>query len=271
MGLLKAANSTALQWTDVEKAPYSSDYVPVMALAQNHIFFLNVPGVSAGSASIYVIHCKTRLRPVTTPLMLSIHISVNYFQPNAQAFPASNGAIPATHGRTASFFQNAGVCRHPCCIHYIYLIVLSPPQVQEAFAFIPDDGSATYVLNVETNTTETLAGPTTKDARATYFAGNTSLVQLDSTGAVSYLPYSLSDSSANAAAKWSKVVSLANAAPPTNGSSGTSTSKSLSPSGTSKAQSSSKGSNGAVTVVAPANLLGGLVSVAMLACAAVLF
>jgi hypothetical protein len=123
MGLLKAANSTALAWTDVEKAPYSSDYVPVMALAQNHIFFLDVPGVPAGSAAIYVIHCKTRLRPVTTPLILSVHTSDNYFQPGAQAFPASNGAIPATHGRTASFFQDAGVCRHPCCIHYIHLIV----------------------------------------------------------------------------------------------------------------------------------------------------
>jgi hypothetical protein len=57
MGLLKAANSSALQWVDVEKAPYSSDYEPVMALAQNHVFFLNVPGVPAGSADIYVIHC----------------------------------------------------------------------------------------------------------------------------------------------------------------------------------------------------------------------
>jgi hypothetical protein len=61
MGLLKAANSSALEWVDVEKAPYSSDYEPVMALAQNHVFFLNVTGVSAGSAAIYVIHCKSKL------------------------------------------------------------------------------------------------------------------------------------------------------------------------------------------------------------------
>lgn len=60
MGLLKAANSTALQWVDVEKAPFPSGYEPVMALAQNHVFFLNVPGVTAGSASIYVIHCESR-------------------------------------------------------------------------------------------------------------------------------------------------------------------------------------------------------------------
>ena len=59
MGLMKAANSSALQWVDVEQAPYPSGYEPVMALAQNHVFFLNVPDVSAGSASIYVIHCKS--------------------------------------------------------------------------------------------------------------------------------------------------------------------------------------------------------------------
>jgi hypothetical protein len=31
-----------------------------MALAQNHVFFLNVAGVPAGSAAIYVIHCKSK-------------------------------------------------------------------------------------------------------------------------------------------------------------------------------------------------------------------
>lgn len=128
------------------------------------------------------------------------------------------------------------------------------------------------MLNVQKNTTQTLAGPSTKDAGATYFAGVNSLVQLDSTGAVSYLPYSPNDSSANAAAKWSKVVSLANAAPPTNGTStSTRNSTSIYPSGTSRAQASSKSANGAVAVVAPASLLCGLVSVVMLGCSAVLF
>ncbi|KAF8480134.1 hypothetical protein DFH94DRAFT_740521 [Russula ochroleuca] len=234
MGLLKAANSSALQWVDVEKAPYSSDYEPVMALAQNHVFFLNVPGVPAGSADIYVIH-------------------YNYFQPEAQAFPTSNGVIPATHGQTASFFQNQGV--------------------QEAFAFIPDDCSATYVLNVETNTTQSLAGPSTKDAGATYFAGLTSLVQLDSTGVVSYLPFNPNDTSANAAATWNKVVSLANVAPPTNTTSTSTTSPpKVSVTGTSRAKATSSGnSNNAIAVVAPTGIIGGLVSAAMLACAAMLF
>lgn len=57
MGLLKAANSTALSWSDVQKPDLGSDYQPVMALAQNHVHFLNVPGVAAGSAKIFVIHC----------------------------------------------------------------------------------------------------------------------------------------------------------------------------------------------------------------------
>jgi hypothetical protein len=149
-----------------------------------------------------------------------------------------------------------------------------PHQVQEEFAFIPDDGSATYVLNVQSNTSRTLSGPTTKDAGASYYAGITSLVQLDTTGAVSYLPYNSNDSSADAAAKWSNVVPLANAAPPKNGTSTgtTGTGTSPNPSGTSKAQSSSKSANGAVAfVAAPASLLCGLVSVVMMASAAVLF
>jgi len=244
MGLLKAANSTPLAWVDVEQAPYSSDYQPVMVLAQNHIFFLDVPGVAAGSAKIYVIH-------------------YNYFQPDAQPFPISGGGtIPATHGKAVSFFATQGV--------------------QEQFAFVPDDCSATYVSDVTTNTTQKLAGPSTKDADATYFAGITSLVQLDSTGVVSYLPFSSKDTSANAAATWSKVTKLTNAAPPTNGTP-TSTSSGSSPSGvlksnhtssggnTSTSQSASSSSpNGAVTVVAPGSLLGGFVSAAMIICAAAL-
>lgn len=183
--------------------------------------------------------------------------------------------IPATHGQTASFFQNQGVRGiRVVPITIIHSIVLLPHQVQEAFAFIPDDGSATYVLNVETNTTQTLAGPSTKDAGATYFAGLTSLVQLDSTGVVSYLPFSPNDASANAAATWNKVVSLANVAPPTNATSTTSTSISAKQSitATSRAKAPLSGNtNDAIVMVAPAGLIGGLVSAAMLAGAAVLF
>lgn len=58
MELLKAANSTTKQWNDVETVPWdASSYQPTLALAQNHIHFLGVPGLPAGSAKIFVIHC----------------------------------------------------------------------------------------------------------------------------------------------------------------------------------------------------------------------
>lgn len=127
-------------------------------------------------------------------------------------------------------------------------------------------------MNVQSNTSQTLAGPSTKDSGAIYFASTDSLVQLDSTGVVSFLPYKANLSSANAGAAWSKVVSLTNAAPPTNSTSkGTSTSSSFNPSGTLRAQGTSTSTSSAVAVVAPASLFCGLVSVVMLACAAVLF
>ncbi|KAH9968226.1 hypothetical protein BC827DRAFT_1263931 [Russula dissimulans] len=243
MGLQKSANSTSLPWVDVGKAPYSSDYDPVMVLAQNHIFFLDVPGETTGSVDIFVIH-------------------FNYFQPEAQPFPVSGGGtIPATHGKAVSFFQNEGV--------------------QEQFAFVPDDCSATYVSNVQTNTTQKLAGPSSKDPDATYFAGLTSLVQLDSTGAVWYLPFNNNDTSANAAASWSKVANLANAAPPTTNTTPTLTGAGSSPTGILKSNHSSSGNNAstsqsasstndAVAVVAPGSLLGGFVSAAVMVCAAAL-
>jgi len=62
MGLLKSANSTAIPWVDVQKPNFSTgqstdSYQPVMALAQNHIHFLGLPGLPAGDAKIFVIHC----------------------------------------------------------------------------------------------------------------------------------------------------------------------------------------------------------------------
>ncbi|KAI0336879.1 hypothetical protein GY45DRAFT_1332904 [Cubamyces sp. BRFM 1775] len=193
MGELKTANSTALEWEDVEKSPYPDNYDPVMALAQNHIHFLNVPDLPAGTADIFVIH-------------------YSFFQPQSQTYTAADGStFPATHGQTASFFQAEGV--------------------QQEFAFIPDDGSMTYVINVENNSTHTLAGPTTKDAKAQYAASITALVQLDSTGAVSFIPYKQGDDATNAKAAWAKVAAIASAAPPSSTSSATGGSSGSSASG----------------------------------------
>jgi hypothetical protein len=62
MGLLKSANSTAIPWVDVQKPNFATgqstdSYQPVMALASNHIHFLGLPGLPAGDAKIFVIHC----------------------------------------------------------------------------------------------------------------------------------------------------------------------------------------------------------------------
>lgn len=58
MESLNAAQSDAIPWTDVGPTPYGSNYNPVMAIADNHIYFLDVPNVPAGSVDIFVIHCK---------------------------------------------------------------------------------------------------------------------------------------------------------------------------------------------------------------------
>jgi len=169
------ATSSALSWQDVGTPKFdSTNYNPVMALAENHIHFLDVPGLSAGQADIFVIH-------------------FSFFQPAAQPYPASDGTnFPLEHGQTASFFM------------------ATQNQVQQEFAFIPDDGSATYVINVVTNSTQVLAGPQTKDPLATYFAGPTALVQLDSTGKVAFLPYTAGGD--NSQAQWISISSIV--APP---------------------------------------------------------
>jgi len=166
MSLLKAGNSTPIPWNDVQHVEFGiSDYQPVMALAQNHIHFLNVPGLPNGSARIFVIH-------------------FSYMQPEPQSY----GSFPNTYGQATSFFQESGV--------------------QQEFAFIPSDGSGTYVVNVEMNTTQTLKAPTLKDSQATYFASETALVQLSSSGTVSYILYNPTSTSANTNAAWNVVKSL---------------------------------------------------------------
>jgi hypothetical protein len=203
MKALKASSGSAISWTDVGATPYGTSYQPVMALADNHIYFLDVPNVPAGSADIFVIH-------------------FSYFQPTSQAYPLSSGNMPATHGKATSFFQ--------------------PSLVQQEFAFIPDDGSATYVVNVLTNSTQQLAGPSTKDSNASYFASITSLVQLSSSGVVSYLPYTQGNTAANSAAAWSTISAISSVAPATTSATGTSSSSGISAS--SAANSTSTSSRG---------------------------
>ena len=58
LGTMKAAKSESLAWNLVQQPGFPSDYQPVMALAQNHIHFLDVGDDSAGTARIFVIHCE---------------------------------------------------------------------------------------------------------------------------------------------------------------------------------------------------------------------
>ncbi|KAF8656533.1 hypothetical protein AX16_002497 [Volvariella volvacea WC 439] len=173
MELLKAAEPEARSWNDVQRPAFAQNgYEPVMALAQNHVHFMNVPGLGPGQVQIFVIH-------------------FSYVQPEPQSY--GEPAFPATHGQATSFFLDVGV--------------------QQEFVFIPDDGSATYVMNVESNTTQALQGPSEKDALATYFASTSALVQLTSSGSVFYLPYDANQPSANAGASWSAVSKLPIATP----------------------------------------------------------
>ena len=58
-GQLKAATSSAIAWQSVGQPGFkTSNYSPVMALAQNHIFFFDTPGASADELFIFVIHCE---------------------------------------------------------------------------------------------------------------------------------------------------------------------------------------------------------------------
>ncbi|KAF7377660.1 hypothetical protein MSAN_00188900 [Mycena sanguinolenta] len=171
MESLTAAQSSAIAWQDTGAAEIdTTNYDAVMGIAQNHIFFFGVPGVAAGNAPIYVIH-------------------FGFWQEGAQSFSSN---FPDSHGQATSFFVDSSV----------------NAGVQNEIAFIPDDGSATYIVNVDTNTTQTVAGPSTVDAKATYFASETALVQLASNGALIWFPYNPSDAAANAAAKWSPVTAL---------------------------------------------------------------
>lgn len=61
MDELKTARSSALKWETTGELGFPDNYNPTMALAQNHIHFLNVGSDGAGNARIFVIHCKPSL------------------------------------------------------------------------------------------------------------------------------------------------------------------------------------------------------------------
>jgi len=180
MSSLKVAQSSSIPWVDVEKPDLSAHtnnqagqdpgantagYRPVMALAKNHIHFLGVPGFSKGTVKIFVIH-------------------FSFMQPTPQAYrPAS---FPTLHGKAVSIFQPEG------------------EGVQTEFAFVPDDFSGTYIVNVVSNTTKTLTAPPKVDLGASFAASTNAIVILGSDGVVRSLAY---DSSNNTSGGTWKTVS----------------------------------------------------------------
>ncbi|KAK7035365.1 hypothetical protein VNI00_011896 [Paramarasmius palmivorus] len=205
------ASSEAITWNGVGNPSFTTDgYEPVMGLASNHIHFINVPGVGAGKADIFVIH-------------------FSYWQPETQTY--SGDQFPAQHGQVASIFKEDGW--------------------QLEFAYFPDDGSGTYVVNVETNATKALPGIPSKDAGAVYAASTNALVS-SSSGGIEFMPYNPSGD--NSGAQWSAVQKLANlkqastgsasgSGTPSSGSNTSHSSTSGKPTGTSSAGSSRASGN----------------------------
>ncbi|KAF8501848.1 hypothetical protein JB92DRAFT_2741190 [Gautieria morchelliformis] len=219
LGTQTQATGSSLSWNNIGNPSFTTtNYNPTMALAQNHIHFVGVPNSQPGTADIFVIH-------------------FSFFQPTPQSYPVQGGgnSFPSTHGQTASYFLDSGV--------------------QQEFAFIPDDGNATYIINVEGNTTLPVAGPSDKSS-STYAASTQALVQLTSAGSLSFLPYTPGNNATNMAATWSKITVQGLPAVSTSNSSTNSTAASGSGSGTATASaasstgttSSGKNSNGELSL-----------------------
>ncbi|KAJ6784405.1 hypothetical protein PWT90_09466 [Aphanocladium album] len=153
MGERTAASSKAVKWDYMPAPDFDvTQYKPVMALAQNHVHFMNIGG-NDGRAHIFVIHYA-------------------YWQPMVQSYKPKNekGTFPETYGTAVSLFQSDNVD-------------------QKEFAFFPQDGRGTYVINTLSNSTLVLPAPPSKDVKALYAGCSTSLVQLDGNNTLSYLPY----------------------------------------------------------------------------------
>ncbi|CAE6423019.1 unnamed protein product [Rhizoctonia solani] len=227
----KAATPEAVAWGASNPPNFDvSNYKPVMALAQNHIHFLDTDA-GEGNARIFVIHFA-------------------YWQPEVQYYAAGNGkgTFPKKHGQVASFFTG-------------------DTQAQKKWAFIPDDLSGTYISDINSNTTTVFPGPPASAGFASNPAGLMgrlaaspgALVYLSPANEMHYIGVDQNNIVASTANPWAKIVSpelvAAAAADPTStGSNSTATASgmvsSIAPSATASGAASSstaKSTNGAVT------------------------
>ncbi|KAG8756871.1 hypothetical protein FRC14_002578 [Serendipita sp. 396] len=170
MGTLAQSDGARRAWNFVQAPEFTQNNKypkPVMGLAQNHIHFLNL-GTDAFT-KIFVIH-------------------FSYMQPELQAFApieAGGSGYPSAFGHTASIFKGF-------------------ESVQTKFAFLPEDGSATYVFDVISNTTQKLQAPSNK-ATVMVAASQREIVQITTSGEIFWLPYNPDDGQANYGAVWSKL------------------------------------------------------------------
>ncbi|ORY29526.1 hypothetical protein BCR39DRAFT_495391 [Naematelia encephala] len=183
------ATGSALAWETVSNPSFSTDnYTPTAAMSSNHVFWFGVPSTAAGSADVFVVH-------------------YSYFQPDAQAFPTSNGGttFPDTSGQAISI-PNA-----------------DPDTIPYQMLFVPNDFSAAYILTHYTdpgnysvtstapfsqsliNTTQTLAAPSTQDANSAYAASDSALVQVTSNGDIYYMTGAISAYTVSSSATWTKM------------------------------------------------------------------
>jgi len=212
MGLLKAANSTPIPWNPVQQPDLTADSDGTVT-----------PGAGTAGYQPVMALAQNHIHflgiagiPAGDAKIFVIHFS--FMQPAPQNYGTP---FPSTHGRAASFFQDQGV--------------------QQEFAFIPDDGSATYVINVESNTTKTLSGPSVKDPFAQYYASTSALVQLTTSGQVNFLAYN--QNTTTSGGTWTTISQLPSALGSLSGSSSAGAGAAA-PTGSSSSGSSGSGSSG---------------------------
>jgi hypothetical protein len=104
-------------------------------------------------------------------------------------------------------------------------------------------------LPPQSNTTQTLKAPVNKDAQATYFATTSALVQLSSTGSVSYLPIDATNAGANSNANWAAVSNLPVATPASPSASSSGSASGTATAGAQPTNSASDGTKGNGAVV----------------------
>jgi len=180
MGSLTQADGTTRPWVGVQSPAFAQNGAypkPVMALAENHIHFLDTG--NAAQVDIFVIH-------------------FSFMQPNPQTFApleAGGSGFPSTTGQTASIFKGLD-------------------SVQQKFTFIPDDGSVTYIFDAIANTTQAMPGPIDKST-GRLAASPREIVQITKSGDVYWIPFNPDDAGPNYSATWSKLqMSIAPAASP---------------------------------------------------------